>query len=52
MDDELKYLLLFMTVFFVCISSVVGVSEYSKYTCKQELAKTSRPAAEVELLCK
>ena len=52
MDSEFKYLIFFITVFIVCTFSAIGVSEYSKYTCKQELAKTSRPVAEVELLCK
>ena len=52
MESELKFVVLLVGLFIVGIFSAIIIGEHSKYTCRIDLAKTDRPAAEIELLCK
>lgn len=52
MDSDMKFVVLIVGLFIVGVFSAIAYSDHNRYACRMELAKTDRPAAEVELLCK
>lgn len=52
MSGDQKFVVLFIGIAFFCIMGGIAVSEHSKYSCRMELGKSNRSAAEVVELCK
>lgn len=52
MSGDQKFVVLFIGIAFFCIMGGSAFMEYSKYTCRMELGKSGRSAAEVVELCK
>ena len=52
MDGDQKFVALFVGIVMFCIFGGLTISEYSKYSCRMELAKSGRSVTEIEVLCK
>ena len=52
MDGDQKFIVLFVGIAMFCIFGGLAISEYSKYSCRMELAKSGRSVTEIEVLCK
>ena len=52
MTGDQKFIVWFMGAAFLIIMGGSGFIEYSKYSCRMELGKSNRSAAEVVELCK
>ena len=52
MDGDQKFVVLFVGVVMFLMFGGLAISEYSKYSCRIELGKSGRSAAEIVELCK
>jgi hypothetical protein len=52
MDGDQKFVILFVGIAFLFIMGGSAFVEYSKYSCRMELGKSGRSAADIVKLCK